>query len=249
MKTYVVNMKRDTEKRSRMEQQLKNFSLDVTFFEAIDGSQLSSDELKQWVNIEESKKRYGDYFTLPAIGCSLSHYRLYQTISSQNDDIVMILEDDAILAPGLESIIEEIAKNIDKNVPVAVLLTPGFAYYKKNKALFVEDSSVYNLSGGLMTSGYLINRSATQLLEKHLYPIRYVADQWNVFVSLGLKLFGVVPHIVSFPQGYGEIGSSILNAIQQKKNNRLRSFLGRRKANLLSFLYRLCGRAESKRIW
>lgn len=54
MKTFIVNLKRSTERRAYMEKLMKNFPYNYEFFEAVDGREIKNlnevyDEKKQFV--------------------------------------------------------------------------------------------------------------------------------------------------------------------------------------------------------
>lgn len=207
MKTYVVNMEKDTQKRELITNQLKQHTeLDWQIWKAVEGRKLSKEEQKEMIRPEFYEK-YKTNATLPAVGCSLSHFHIYKDIISKSIPYALILEDDALLSDNLH--LEELSKYLDTTEPVVILLSPRFWYWKKDKQEDISDKhSVFRLSTGLMTSGYLINNAAAGLLADIVYPIQYMADAWGDFVKKGLNLYGVVPHLTSYPKGIGEIGRS-----------------------------------------
>lgn len=210
IKTFVVNMKKDVHKRALIESQLKGKTkLDVCIFEAVEGRAMSTEEINKVADMESFKKINGIGATLPALGCSLSHWSIYNNIATQNNyDYALILEDDAKISKDLEDYIIALESILHLDSPVVILLTPEFLYRKDGKIKDINDGSLYDLYSGLMTSGYLINKAAAVLLKEKLFPIKYSADDWTKFKSFGLNLYGIVPHIVSYSGG-GEIERSI----------------------------------------
>lgn len=248
MKTYVVNMLKDESKRTNMIEQLESYpELDYEIFAAIEGRKLSSIQRAECIS-PKFKERYGKIATLPAAGCSLSHYEIYKSIVEQGINYALILEDDAILSPGIYSI-NKISRVLENDMPIAILLTPDFWYTTNSKRDQIDNNHILvELTDGYMTSGYLINQAGAKLLLDRLYPIQYTADAWSIFMSFGLKLYGIVPHIVSFPDGIGEIGQSQL-LIEETKVQKLRHIVGRFKSRLYSVVRYIKGVRKSEKIW
>lgn len=207
IKTYIINMEKDTQKRELIEAQLKSHpELDWQIWRAIEGRRLSEEEQKEMI-LPDFYKRYGRNATLPAAGCSLSHIAIYKDIIEKKTPYALILEDDAILSDDLK--LQKIESLLDTCKPAAILLTSDFWYREENKISEVDSNhNIYQLSDGFMTSGYAINLAAAELLLPKIYPVQYTADAWSTFIKYGLNLYGIVPHIVSYPDGYGEIGLS-----------------------------------------
>lgn len=249
MKTYIINMAKDVAKREQILSQLKDFPKgDVEIFEACEGRKLTDHEL-QYFGYLKFKQKYGAFGTLPAFGCSISHFSVYKKVAAEND-AALILEDDAILSDNLYLKLPILHEYINSlHTASAILLTPEFIYNKKD--LFTIDNNtiqVTKVKSGCMTTGYIINAEAAKLFSAELFPIRYLADEWREFIKMGLSLYGVVPHMVSYSGELGEIGMS---QIGQKKTilNKIHFFLGGIKAKAEYMLQSLKGYRISKRLW
>ena len=242
VKTYVLNMRKDIGKRERISNMLaKHPYLDYIIFPATEGRKLTQEQLSSVCDWEAFTMRNGGMATLPALGCSLSHIRIYQEVAQQHD-WALILEDDANIIDNISSQIQAILTCLNSvDAPIAVLLTPGFGYYLRDLICKRQGHRIYKLRGGQMTSGYLINRKAAQLLTKKLLPIKHLADDWALFVSMGLNLYGIVPHIISYPLEHGEIGLS--------QSHPSETFWTKHTQRLLGRLRRLMGRRFSTRNW
>lgn len=200
-------MEKDTHKRELITKQLQQHpELDWQIWKAVEGRKLSDVEQKEMI-LPTFKERYGKNATLPAAGCSLSHYGIYQDMIAAETRHALVLEDDAILSADLK--LESISKLLDTNEPVAILMTPDFWYHKNTEKINIDKKhNIYGLNDGYMTSGYALNLAAAKLLGSKIYPIQYTADAWKIFIDFGLKLYGIVPHVISYPDGLGEIGMS-----------------------------------------
>lgn len=245
MKTYVVNMEKDTHKRELITKQLAQHpELDWQIWKAVEGRKLSDEEQKRTVS-EEFFRKYKTNATLPAVGCSLSHYYIYKDMVEKGVPYALVLEDDAILSDNMH--LDELSKYLEVDKPVVILLSPEFWYWEKDiQGTIDENHYIYRLSNGLMTSGYLINLAAARMLEGIVYPVKYLADSWADFVKMGLTLYGIVPHLTSYPEGLGEIGRS-----QQKQSLYIRLRMPLVKVYLAYLRWRksMTGEKRSKRLW
>ena len=205
MKTYVVNMLKDVAKRQQIEAQLAEHpELDYEIWAAVEGRKLSLEERKSSIS-SVFISRYGKSASLPAAGCSLSHVEIYRDMINNDVKYALVLEDDARLAKELQ--LENCANVVNSDIPSAILLTPEFWYMKDALVKQVNDNfQIFRLYNGYMTSGYIINQAGAKLLLSLNFPIQYMADSWHFFIEKGLVLYGIVPHVVSYPDECGEIG-------------------------------------------
>lgn len=241
IKTYVVNLEKDVIKRERMTEILSKLPhLDVVFFKAVEGRKLNPTELEHLADMAEFKKRYGHQATLPALGCSLSHLEIYKIIRKPSDP-VLVLEDDATPAENFTTKLKPVYEWLSKqSEPIVILLSPCFSYNKYKRCSFSsETSKIVNVLHGQMTSGYLINPAAADLLAVKLQPVRYLADDWDYMKRWGLKIMGVVPNLTDCPKELGEIGLSQVspNAPDKTHLYKLKSILSFRIRHLLGMRY------------
>lgn len=242
-------MEKDIEKKTQILSQLDHTSLNYEIFKACEGRKLTDIQLKELgydLFILQNGKRAG---SLPAFGCSVSHYSIYKKMSSEKIEYALILEDDSILSEKLEDSIKQISSLIaDTEDPTVILLTPEFRYHNKSKIIQINEFSICCVTGGYMTTGYLINLAGARLLAERLYPIRYVADAWSDFIKMGLKVYGITPHLVSYSGLLGEIGLSI-RPDDEPLMLKLRHYAGRFKALITNAIAYLRGYRKSKRTW
>ncbi len=245
-KTYIVNMLKDVGKKTTMEAQLASHSeLDWQFQQAVEGRKLTLAQQAEMI-LPAFEERYGRSATLPAAGCSLSHINIYRDIVANDISHALILEDDARLQPDLH--IDKIKGLLDTDRPVAVLLTSDFWYTNTPVSKIDGKHSIFPVYDGYMTSGYMINKAGAKLLLEHIFPVQYTADAWKIFITFGLNLYGVVPHIISYPDGLGEIGRSQLTK-KEPLILKIRHILGRQKARLNYYMLMLRGIRHSARKW
>ncbi|MBS1689518.1 MAG: glycosyltransferase family 25 protein, partial [Bacteroidetes bacterium] len=89
MKVYVINMERSKGRREVIEAQLKKLKLDYEIVSAVDGRQMSDEEL------ELVALRKNDFMKSQA-GCMLSHLKVYKRMQEEQDEFALVLEDDVI---------------------------------------------------------------------------------------------------------------------------------------------------------
>lgn len=253
VKTFVVNMEKDVDKRNAITAYLSSTpELEWSFFSACEGRSLSEEALKTY-GYPYFKSKYGRFGTLPAFGCAVSHYNIYKQASETETLPICILEDDAILKSTSGSVILSVARWLSENEePAAVLLTPDFRYDISSDRKFISGSRdkfyIYPTVNAYMTSGYLLNRGGYNELAKHLFPIHHVADDWMAFAEFGIKVYGIVPHIISYPDGMGEIGRS-QRPVNEPILLILRHIAGRLKARIYGMIEYAKGIRRSKKQW
>lgn len=221
--TYIINMEKDVEKRESILTRLSSYNgLKVNVFSAVVGKDLSNTELTKF-----TAQEFRDKATITEIGCALSHNAVYKHIIQQNVPYALILEDDTYFTPPHQFPIDKITACLMEDKPMVILLTTGFDYNLRNKVSDVDECfKLYSLESSWCAAGYIINQSAAKLLADQQLPIRFVADNWTAFVNqFGLHLYGVVPRLVSWPDGLGEVGTSVYEShkhnIKYKMKQRL----------------------------
>lgn len=94
---YMINLKRRPERRMKMENSFRELGIEYTYFEAVDGKQLTDNFL-----LEKGIKLMSQYedpyhkrpMTMGEIGCFLSHYTIWEKMVAENQKEVLIFEDD-----------------------------------------------------------------------------------------------------------------------------------------------------------
>ena len=106
---YIINLKRNPERRLYMQRQLDAFNLDYQFVNAVDKYNLLSKKyqttLAHQLGIEEHHfesmhERLGTSFA-----CSLSHIKVYNLMIENNIALACVLEDDGYLLPSFPKIL------------------------------------------------------------------------------------------------------------------------------------------------
>ena len=200
---FVVNLKKDTEKREHMQVLCKKYSLKCQFIDAVYGKDLSEKEISEVYDKERALKKLGRELALGEIGCSLSHMSIYKKMIKENIKKALILEDDVTfdksLLDALNSINdfpkdwELILFNYYRDFPVRKLYCTSFwerSHIGKNFQSVRFTEMMHS------TAGYIINYDGAlrliNILEKGLYkPIdHYTGDENDI------NLYGIFPKVV-----------------------------------------------------
>ena len=114
MKIFIINLKRDSDKREKMKQKLDKLNINYEFFDAIDGTNTEHGGIYTgWVDSYHNR-----YITKGEVGCSLSHYYIWENIINENIETAIILEDDVEV---LDNNFIEKVENVDNNYDLMYL--------------------------------------------------------------------------------------------------------------------------------
>ena len=173
-----------------MEDLLSSYKcLDFEFIDAVDGRKISDQELLRQFDMGASKKRYGRDLNRGEIGCVLSHRKVFETFLKTDLPYALVFEDDISIIRDLNQLDgEDVNLNLGTQIPTIVFLSGDFWYYRKKRDIV----SCYDALGAY---AYMLNRAAAQLLITYQKPY-FVADDWCVHKSKGLKLKAIKPYMV-----------------------------------------------------
>ena len=108
LKIYFINLKQNRDRWEKNKSKLPNFHL----FDAVDGTKLDLNKLRQDGVLKEEKEWLGE-LGKGGVGCALSHISVMHKIKKQNEQYGLILEDDVVIP---DNFIEQI-KKLEKYFP------------------------------------------------------------------------------------------------------------------------------------
>ncbi len=185
MKIFVINLKTSLQRRKIMERQLNKLKLPFEFFDAVQGSALTQEEVMAYYDKDFYNTRPG-YFTPGMAGCTLSHYFLYKKIVEENIKIALILEDDMQLNKDLPGMLEKLSAQI-RNDEVIMLFYQSYFAINLCGPTASSLNNKYNLfqvadtKGLRSTGGYLITYEAAKSMAEKLLPFCAFPDDWKSF--------------------------------------------------------------------
>lgn len=191
---YVINLKKDLDRKKYMEKTLSSCKkCDVEFVEAVYGKELSDIQLNNLFDRRLAYKRYGRDINLGEIGCTLSHMKCYEKLVNSTNNYALILEDDITLLRDINDV-QYLVKYLDTPYPIVLLLSADYWYYRKKH--LVGEYSIVSVFDAVGSYAYLINKRAAQLILKRNKKSSHVADHWSLFRNQGIKLKALYPYVI-----------------------------------------------------
>jgi len=179
MHAYVINLQRSSKRREHMVSELTRAGLEYSFVGAIDDRELDlrASDIVHPSYLQRSDWRPG------RIGNGLSHLRVYEEVLASGHEHALVLEDDVLLLPGLESVLSALPDHLT-GAEIALLHFDSRELCELSRDGAVELPGARLLAlpidGGIPVgaAGYVITRQACERLSKLALPIRAHSDDW-----------------------------------------------------------------------
>ncbi len=220
LKIFLINLKRDKERKKFCINQFKKFDVKYDIFDAYDGSTLSRDNFNKYSSKLTFKTEKRD-LAYDEIGCSLSHLKIYEKIVRERISESLILEDDIIIHKQLFNIIKKIPKNVE---------FINFKSDAKQKKIRLLDTNFY-----LTKFEQIPNRTCAIYLKftaaKKLYiagfPIKQPADglTGRLVHSGKIKGYGVLPELIKLRKIKTSISGRGSIFLKYKFLNKIKNFI------------------------
>lgn len=225
IKTYVINLPEDTERKASISQELSKWKcLDPEWVEAVNGKKLGRDKLGELFDYKKSKRYQSVNLAPGEIGCTLSHYECYKRLLVSDQEIALIVEDDIGFDDNtqFEDLLHEAFQYMEREEPVVLLLF-SFGDYMGEETPLKDGYIVYNVYKAAMAAIYLINRKAAHIIVSAGHPY-WIADDWSLFRRKGVRIRALWPLVAHHKDD--SLGSTIGWDERQKRKVRMpRSFL------------------------
>ncbi len=192
IKPYMINLPKFPHKYQRSLQSLSQLNIVPQRVDAVYGKDLDDDYIKSitypsvYYTINHGRSLDADISSHGAIGCSLSHIKLWKQMTENKEDMYLITEDDVVVTPKItaetiNSFLEDVCQH-DPNWDVILL-----GWIKPLPELISKDGDVrvaptiYRIKDvTLGTHAYLISRKGAERLLKNAFPI---IDQVDSYIS------------------------------------------------------------------
>ena len=191
-KIYLISLKRATERRERLINDLQRLDLDFELFDAVDGSELKEEQIKEFCNIPVLERKKS-WFSKGMIGAALSHYTIYKKIIAENLPYAFIVEDDAKLTKDVKRLITEALQRIKENEVILFyyqsietsckISKPGRQKLDERYSLYYPLINEHFVGAG----AYLITQKACRELVEIIFPVHVAPDDWKFFLKNGLS--------------------------------------------------------------
>lgn len=192
---YVINLDHRPDRLSKIQNLLIHLPWPVVRISAVNGKELPADT--PHIDRDYCAQHLRRPLTQGAIGCSLSHIKVWQEFLASNNAYALVFEDDVQFDPS------HVFKTISELIASSKLWDVVRFTYKENKkfipimSLPLNHDLVYFSSHASYTGSYLINRYAAKMLLDKVFPIKLPIDHY-MFRSweLGLKTTAVTPPLM-----------------------------------------------------
>jgi len=183
-------MERDTRRRADMERQLAGTGLDYTFFTGADGKKMSMDELAKIADIPGLEQKYEKPIDLlrGLVGCTYSHFLIYEKMVKENIPVACVLEDDVILSRKFHEVLAWAEQHIQPNELISLHTLLYFDTDFQSTDRRTNDYAICTPDPPKIrgTQGYVITRQAAEWLMQFMMPIIDFPDCFNRY-RLGIE--------------------------------------------------------------
>lgn len=189
-KIFVINLKSRKDRLKNIKSLIDTLNLDkkkIEIFDAVVGKEIPNDEIYNLLSITSldtllnKSTNHKDIRSKGAIGCYLSHYKIWEKVISNNLNNILILEDDIVTDADSKEF-EEYINSIPKDYDIAMLSWFSLWFDRLNnpkKNIVINNNwhkynSINVFSGGC----YLVSRKGAEKLIKNAFPICYQVDAY-----------------------------------------------------------------------
>ena len=213
-KIYYINLDKSTERRRFIENQFEKHNINITRISAVYGKELPRHFLKKTKKSHQILCHF-PYLNDGEIGLTKTYFDLWKTVSFQDEEFAIILEDDALLTQSFFIDLQKILELVSENDFIDISGRKGFWLLNINKYL-----SKY-LVPSLQTTGQILGKKAAKKMRDNLNSYYAPIDvlKQDVFKH---KVNVYTTNKIYVSSNDKNIGGS---TIQQKKMPKLNKFL------------------------
>jgi len=179
---YCINLESRPQRYLRFLEQEGIQGLTIERVVAVDGSRLqisknSKISLQTQYNIMyHTRRSHGEINTPGAIGCSLSHYSIWEKFLHTDQPYCLVLEDDASIPKGFAESIAKYSNDLDQLHSIFDIWSLSYRLYDKRIHSLTPswNSPVYFWG----TSSYILSRHGATQLMKDFFPIESHLDKY-----------------------------------------------------------------------
>ncbi len=217
MKIFVINLLRSVERRKHITEQLEKLHLEYEIFNAVDGTELTDDFLKNNVDIDAFMKRPGSIRGRKGIiGCALSHKEIYKKIIQDGIQRALIIEDDIIFNKDIVPILNKLdsIKDSIEDKELILLYTSSIkdsvTLSNFNKRYLTREYYLLypiNIENIWMAAAYSISLNSAKAFLDEYPQVSRVADVWGAQYEKGI--FSTIRCVAPSPVSHGILESEI----------------------------------------
>jgi len=189
-KIFIINLKSRYDRLKNMKSLAETLNMDknkIEIFEAIVGKELKDSDIYNFLSISSldtlhnKSTNHKDIRTRGAIGCYLSHYKIWEKIINENLNNVLIFEDDLLTDVNTKEF-EDYVNFLPQDYDIALL--SWFSLWfdplnnPKKNTIINNYWNKYNSINVFGCGSYLLSRKGAEKLIKNAFPICYQVDAY-----------------------------------------------------------------------
>lgn len=208
MRTFVLSLEHNTERKEYMQDLLKDIPIDYEFFPAVYGKSITN--IDQFYDSKLAEKKAKRQLNVGEIGTAISHKNIYKKMIDENIEQALILEDDVTFLDGFIDVYKKIEK-INVGNKIILLGTIVKKKIKKiwKKMLTPEHSMYLVLNNYAGAYGYIIGLEAAKRIYYHNKKVFIEADKWKYYRGLS-QIWLVSPSVITVDEIFpSEIGDEL----------------------------------------
>lgn len=165
---FMINLKRRTERRVKMQTNFDALGLDVRTFPAFDGKQLTDAKVAE-LGIQFLPGYLDPYHKRPMtfgeIGCFLSHYYIWETMVKEGIKVALVLEDDIKFEPHFRDNVASVFEQIKTaKQPWNLIYFGRKRLQDSNEPLVPHTTNLFYVDYSYWTLGYMLNLDGAKKL-------------------------------------------------------------------------------------
>jgi GR25 family glycosyltransferase involved in LPS biosynthesis len=229
------------ERRKALSKLLEKTLFQFQFIAINDKLELTSTAIAKNHDSKRTVDSFGRDFSRGELASTLNHLLSYKKFLASENDIAIIMEDDAdFIADEFIFVINKLSKIININKPQVHLLTPVISYLNTNSKDLSEEYKVVKVIQSWDSSGYIINREAAQRMINANAKSWIIADDWVRYKRQAkIDIFSVIPSIIK--QNLNVFDSNLMSARNKATKSRsLKYILSRLSYKIMSDIKKYC---------
>ena len=194
-----MNPEKNFERREVLTKLLRKMPFQFQFMSINDDIELTSSAIAKNHDSNKSIDALGRDLSRGELASTLNHLLCYKRFLNSENDVSIILEDDADFnTDEFSHVIKLLTKIIDERRPQVYLLTPVISYLNKNSINLSTDYKVVEVVQSWDSSGYITNRKAALKMINANTKAWFIADDWVRYKRhANIDVFSVIPTIIT----------------------------------------------------
>ena len=173
MDIFVINLERSKDRLEKINEQMSKYGITYKRFNAIDGSKLSKEEIQRNTSILSRNL----FINKSILGCAMSHIAIWKQFLNSNNELICVMEDDAIISPQFLKFIQKDVFDIYNDLDFDYLnLHCGGIYESLNNEIYINDYIINKPVFGTLATCYILSKNGCKKLLEYFNRVDYHID-------------------------------------------------------------------------